>query len=70
MKTETKGPKDIYFTTDHEWIDFRGSIAYTGICGFKLLGFKELHEVTFHEPGVFRKKGEVIASIRYNDYQV
>jgi glycine cleavage system H lipoate-binding protein len=61
---------DIYYTTDHEWIDFRGAVACTGICAFKLAGFKEIHEITFHEPSGFLKKGEVIARVRYNDYEV
>jgi glycine cleavage system H protein len=70
MNMERNRLKDLYFTNDHEWIDFRGTVAYTGICGFKLLGFKEIHEIIFHEPSGFKDKGEIIATIRYNDYQV
>ena len=62
--------KDLYFTDDHEWIDFKGAIAYTGICIFKLLGFKEIQAITFHESSGFVKKGGIIATIRYNDYLV
>lgn len=70
MKTEKTDPKDLYYTKDHEWVDFRGAVAYTGICAFKLLGFKEVQQIIFHEPSGFKKKGELLASIRYNDYQV
>jgi len=42
MNTDKAAKKDLYYTNDHEWIDFQGTIAYTGICLFKLLGFKEI----------------------------
>ena len=62
--------KDLYYTRDHEWIDFRGTVAYIGICRFKLLGFREVQQIVFNEPSGFKKRGEVIATIRYNDYQI
>ncbi|MGZ8558315.1 MAG: glycine cleavage system protein H [Chitinophagaceae bacterium] len=62
--------KDLYYTKDHEWINFQGTVAYTGICHFKLLGFKEIHQIRFKEPSGFKKKGEVIATITYKDYQI
>jgi len=70
MNTDKTAKKDLYYTNDHEWIDFQGTIAYTGICLFKLLGFKEIHQVKFLETSGFKKQGEVIAIITYNDYQV
>ena len=70
MNVGNKGGRDLYFTKDHEWIDFRGSVACTGICGFKLLGFKQVQQIIFREPSGFKKKGEVIASIRYDEYQI
>ena len=62
--------KDLYYTDDHEWIDFQGSIAYIGVCGFKLSGFKEIHRINFKEPSGFKKKGDTIATVIYNDYQI
>ena len=70
MNTDRIVKKDLYYTNDHEWIDFRGTIAHTGICNFKLLGFKAIHQVKFVETSGFKKQGEVIAIITYNDYQV
>ena len=70
MNTDKIAKKDLYYTNDHEWIDFQGTIAYTGICLFKLLGFKEIHQVKFAETSGFKKQGEVIAVIKYKDYQV
>lgn len=62
--------KDLYYTKDHEWIDFQGTVAYTGICSFKLLGFKGIQQLNFATSTGFKKKGEVIATIKYNDYQI
>ena len=60
----------MYYTKDHEWIDFQGSVAYVGISHFKLTGFKEIQQVIFNDLTGFKQKGESIAAIKYNDYQV
>lgn len=63
-------PKDVYYTSDYEWIDFQGSVAYAGVCAFKLTGFKEIQELVFIEPYGLKKQGEVIARIRSKDYSI
>jgi glycine cleavage system H protein len=68
MNTQSSGKNDLYYTKDHEWIDFKGTVAYTGICSFKLIGFKEIQQVIFKEPLGFKKRGDLIATIKYNDY--
>ena len=70
MSRENSTKKDLYFTSDHEWIDFQGSVAYVGVCHFKLIGFREVQQLIFNEPSNLSKKGDVIASVRYNDYRV
>lgn len=70
MNTETSSRKDIYFTHDHEWIDFQGAVAYIGVCNFKLTGFREIHDLKFHEASGFKKRGKVIAIVKYNDYKI
>jgi glycine cleavage system H protein len=60
----------MYYTRDHEWIDFRGTCAYIGISKFKLIGFREIHEIIFNDPINYKKKGEVIAWIGYKDYKI
>jgi glycine cleavage system H protein len=60
----------MYYTKDHEWIDFRGTCAYIGVSSFKLLGFREIHEVIFNDAINFKKKGEVVAWLRYKDYKI
>ena len=66
---QSKG-KDRYYTKDHEWIDFQGYVAYAGICIFKLTGFKQVQEIVFKDPSGFKKQGEIIATLRYNDYLI
>lgn len=61
--------KDLYYTNDHEWIDFQGTVAYAGVCKFKLTGFKQIKKIKFSASG-FKKKGEVIASVESNDYHI
>ncbi len=68
MQKSTK--KDLYYTNDHEWIDYQGTIAYVGVCNFKLIGFRDVHQIIFNEPSGFKKQGDVIATFKYNDYQI
>jgi glycine cleavage system H protein len=70
MNKQSTIKKDLYYTKDHEWIDFQGTVAYTGICKFKLTGFKQIQEIKFNEPSGYKRQGEVIASVRYNDYLI
>ncbi|MFL9484856.1 hypothetical protein ACI6Q2_18875 [Chitinophagaceae bacterium LWZ2-11] len=62
--------KDRYFTKDHEWIDFQGSVAYVGIGNFKLTGFKQIQQINFNDPFGFKSRGEIIATVKYNDYLI
>ncbi len=62
--------RDIYFTADHEWVAFSGTIAHIGVCAFKLTGFKEIKKIRFHKATGLKKKGELLATICYKDYQV
>ncbi len=70
MDMEKSSSKDLYYTKDHEWIDYQGAVAYIGVCGFKLAGFKEIQQIGFREPSGFKKRGTVIATIKYNDYEI
>ena len=67
MNTESSKNKDLYFTNDHEWIDFRGTVAYVGVCSFKLSGFKTIHKISFDPRLGSKRRGEVIATVRYNE---
>ena len=62
--------KSLFYTNDHEWIDFQGSVAYVGVCSFKLTGIKEIHQVIFSENTDLIDQGEAIACIQYDDYRI
>ncbi len=68
MNTQQLAKKEQYYTNDHEWIHFQGTVAYTGVCSFKLTGFRAIQQVIFNESLGFKKRGDLIATIIYNDY--
>ncbi len=70
MQIDKIPERDLYYTSDHDWIDFQGKVAYVGVCRFKLTGFREVQQLVVKEPLGFKAKGQIIASIRYNDYIV
>jgi glycine cleavage system H protein len=72
MENHSSTSKNIYYTDDHEWIDYYGTIAYVGICKFKLTGFKQVETILFinSKDDLYMKKGEIIATITYKDYQI
>ena len=63
MKTGSSSSKDLYYTKDHEWIRFEGPIAYTGICSYQLIGFRNIDQIVFYDLTGFKKRGDKIASI-------
>lgn len=66
-KTQKKG---LYYTNDHEWIDFQGSVAYIGVCEFKLKGILHVEQIAFPISEGIKKQGEVIATVQYDDYLI
>jgi glycine cleavage system H protein len=70
METPNLIKRNLYYTKDHEWIDFQGSVAYIGVCRFKLSGFKEIHKIEFKEFPDQINPGDVITSIQFDDYQI
>ena len=62
--------KDLYYTHDHEWVDFRGSVAYVGVCAFKLKGIKHVQQIEFEINNGFKKCGEVLATVLSEDYSI
>jgi glycine cleavage system H protein len=70
MNSKRSTDTDQYYTKDHEWIDFQGIVAFIGICKFKLTGFKQIQSITFNEATGYKKQGDVIATIVYEDYKI
>jgi glycine cleavage system H protein len=65
-----KAKRDLYYTNDYEWIDFLGSVAYIGVCSFKLAGIKNIEKIEFSDENNLKKSGELVASIIYDDYKI
>ncbi|HWH63194.1 MAG TPA: hypothetical protein VNS50_07960 [Ginsengibacter sp.] len=55
--------KDHYFTTEHEWIDFQGAVAYIGVCNYKVSKLKTIEKIVFPKASGIKKKGDVLAVI-------
>lgn len=70
MNTGKNAKRELYYTNDHEWIDFQGSVAYVGICRFKLKGIREVEQIVFAINEGVKEQGEMIAAIQYDDYEV
>ena len=70
MNRGKNAKSELYYTSDHEWIDFQGSVAYVGVCGFKLKGIQQVDQIVFAVNEGLKKQGELIATIQYDDYQV
>lgn len=59
-----------FYTRDHEWIDFEGTVAYCGVCDFKLKGIRAIDRLVFKTTSGFRQQGEVLATIKHDDYLI
>ena len=59
-----------YFTHNHEWIDFQGTVAYVGICNHKLIRLKKIKKIVFPKAQGIKKCGEVLALIYSNDDKI
>ena len=70
MNTGKNAKQELYYTNDHEWIDFQGSVAYVGICAFKLKGIRQVDQLIFAPNEGLIEQGAILATIGYDDYQV
>jgi glycine cleavage system H protein len=66
-----QSPKEnYYYTTGHEWIRFQGDEAYIGVSDLKFAGAKQIKKVDFIKIYGFKKKGEVLATIKFDHQQI
>jgi glycine cleavage system H protein len=63
MKDLHTPKNDLYYTHDHEWVNFLGSVAYVGVCAFKLTGIRQIRQVEFECLRDFKKAGDMLATI-------
>ena len=61
---------ELFYTHDHEWIDFHDSVAYVGVCAFKLTGLRKIQRVVFESSSDFIKAGGVLATIFSMEYEI
>ncbi|MBS1918171.1 MAG: hypothetical protein JST87_18015 [Bacteroidetes bacterium] len=61
--------RDLYYTNDHEWIDFQGAVAFVGICRFKLTGFRKIQKIQCCEPSIIQRD-KIIARIFSNEFEI
>lgn len=62
--------KDLYYTNEHEWIDFQGTVAYIGVSLFKVAKIKGIEKIVFPKDTGFKKQGDIVATIHFNDGQI
>lgn len=60
----------LYYTCDHEWVNFHGSLAYVGVCAFKLTGIKRIQRVVFESSKGPQKKGDLLATFFSEEYKI
>jgi|GEM_PF-311678 len=70
LKPSGSQKRDLYFTNDYEWIDFQGSVAYIGVCLFKLTGIRKINKVVLPRVGEFFNADQIIASICNSEYKI
>lgn len=69
MNMQETPERDLYYTREHEWIEFLGAVAYVGVCESKLFGVKQIHQIIVVQPIRFKKRGDIVAAIQYADYR-
>ncbi|HEX9510205.1 MAG TPA: hypothetical protein VF939_06960 [Puia sp.] len=70
MKNSREIKNDLYYTHDHEWVNFRGSVAYVGVCAFKLTGIRQIQQVEFERSRNSKKAGEILAIVLSGEYKI
>ena len=70
MRISPFAKRNLYYTRDHEWIDFQGSVAYIGVCAFKLKGIRHIQKLQLTKSHGMITSGQLVATIFYDDYNI
>ena len=70
MKPTNTLKRDLYCTSTHEWIEFNNNEAFIGVTNFRLLGVKQIKKIEFVKIYGFKKRGEVLANIQFDNRRV
>lgn len=70
MNVAKSTKRDLYYSNDHEWIDFQGAVAYIGICAFKMKGIRNIEQIVLKEGSTVKHRGELVAVIHCEEYRI
>jgi len=70
MKKFQEFQSALYYTNDHEWINFQGPVAHVGVCAFKLIGIKQIQQIEYEQDSDLKKAGEILAIIHSGEYKI
>jgi glycine cleavage system H protein len=70
MKNSRGFESALYYTRDHEWIKYQKSVAFVGVCAFKLTGIKQIQQIEFKQSSDLKKAGEILAIIHSAEYKI
>jgi glycine cleavage system H protein len=61
---------NFFYTEEHDWIRFSGTIAFTGIAQFKLTGILQIDDIARfdYKEGDILEAGTILLHLRYRDY--
>lgn len=62
--------KHLYFTHDHEWIEFQDQHALIGVCEFKLKGIGNILRVSINTLPLNINRGQELGVIISEDYRI
>jgi len=62
--------RNLYYTGEHEWIDFQGTVAFVGVCPFKLATAGGIQQVLFSEDTGHTRQGAIIATLVGEKYRI
>jgi glycine cleavage system H protein len=70
MKISTTSRPRIHFTSDHEWVDFNGTVGFVGLSAFKLKGIKKIDGIKWHRQRGTVSKGILVAELLIAGYSI
>ncbi|MDO6430363.1 hypothetical protein Q4E93_07190 [Flavitalea sp. BT771] len=60
----------LYYTHDHEWINFQGAAAYVGVSALKLTGIKQIERVEFDRSADMKRAGDLLAIVHSGNNKI
>ncbi len=59
-----------YYTDEHDWVEFSGTVAYIGVSGFKLTGIEKIKSVEFIVDSAYVENNELLGYLHADDYKI